>query len=77
MVTHRSIDPDSNCPGFLMPMSFRGPRGWEHRGRYRCDVCGYRTTYVAGMWTTRNPLSPRQRERIAQANQWVRIPDEP
>jgi hypothetical protein len=69
MVTHRSIDPDSNCPGWLLPLSFKARRGLVHRGRYKCDVCGYRTTYVAGMWSTKNPLSPLQKQRIAEANE--------
>jgi hypothetical protein len=69
VTTHESIDPSSHCPGVLMPISTRGSYGWEHRGRYRCDVCGYRTTrYPDGVWTLANPLSPLQRERIARAN---------
>jgi rubredoxin len=77
-MTHQSIDPSSKCPGELRPLPFHGKHGWEHRGRYRCVLCGYRTTqYPNGQWTTANPLSPRQRERIAAANKWVAIPDDP
>jgi hypothetical protein len=39
----------------------------EHRGRYRCAVCGYRTTRYSFGWTTKNPLSPAQLRRIAEA----------
>jgi hypothetical protein len=68
VTTHESIDPLSRCPGLLMPISFRGPHGSEHRGRYRCDLCGYRTTRYSFGWTTTNPLSPAQLRRIAEAN---------
>jgi hypothetical protein len=69
MITHETIDPSSRCPGLLLPFSFRGRNGSEHRGRYRCDVCGYRTTcYPGGLWTLANPLSPVQLRRIAEAN---------
>jgi hypothetical protein len=68
MTTHESIDPSSHCPGFLLPLSTRGRHGFEHRGRYRCAVCGYRTTRYSFGWTLKNPLSPAQLRRIAEAN---------